>query len=432
MTSSPLLERIRSHPQIAKFWQWGKLISITGLSQIAIQGIGFACGILVIRLLTTQQYALYTMANTMLATMTSLADVGVSTGVMSQGGKVWQNKVRLGMVLVTGMTLRRKFAFYSLAVATPVLLYLFRRNDVSWGMSLALILSLLPAFFMTLSGSLLEIVPKLHQDIVPLQKTKVWTNVLRLALTGAALAAFPFAVTAILAAGLGQIYLNRSLRRIALPRYDATQPEDPEVREEILKIVRRIFPTAIYYSIASQMSLWLISIFGETTSIAHLGALDRLGMISTLFTTVFGTIMIPRFARLPLQKDLIKQHFFRNLFLLVGIASIMITTFTLFQDKLLFILGSSYSGLSTEIILSSIANSLLIIHGGVQSLVMSRGWIYPPWISLTYSIGTLVACVMIFRPHDVTSALHYSIAMVIPGFIAQLILFGYNLRKMPR
>ena len=60
---------------------WLKLITITGLAQVIVQAVGFISGILVIRLLPVQEYALYTLANTMLGTMTVLSDGGISTSV---------------------------------------------------------------------------------------------------------------------------------------------------------------------------------------------------------------------------------------------------------------------------------------------------------------------------------------------------------------
>ncbi len=70
---------------------WGKLISVTGSAQVLIQALGFISGIIIIRLLPTEEYAFYTLANTMLGTMNILSDAGVSTGVMAQGGKVIMN-----------------------------------------------------------------------------------------------------------------------------------------------------------------------------------------------------------------------------------------------------------------------------------------------------------------------------------------------------
>jgi O-antigen/teichoic acid export membrane protein len=90
-------------------YEWGKLVSLTGSAQLIIQCVGMITGIFIIRMLTTQEYAYYTIANTMLGTMTILADGGVSVGVMNQGGKVWNDKHELGIVLSTGMVLRKMF-----------------------------------------------------------------------------------------------------------------------------------------------------------------------------------------------------------------------------------------------------------------------------------------------------------------------------------
>ena len=104
--------------------EWLRLTSITGGTQLLIQAIGLLSGIIVIRLLPTTEYALYTLANTMLGTMVVLADSGIGSGVMAESGKVWKDKEKLGVALVTGLDLRRKFAAGSLLVAAPILIYL--------------------------------------------------------------------------------------------------------------------------------------------------------------------------------------------------------------------------------------------------------------------------------------------------------------------
>lgn len=89
------LSQLKAHPKYDNVMQWSKLISITGSSQIAIQIINFVCGIFIIRHLTITEYALYTLAYTMLGSMDVLADGGIVSGVTAEGGKVWQEKVNL-------------------------------------------------------------------------------------------------------------------------------------------------------------------------------------------------------------------------------------------------------------------------------------------------------------------------------------------------
>jgi hypothetical protein len=164
----------------ARALEWGKLISITGSSQLLIQGLGLISGILVIRLLPTQEYGLYTLANTMLGTMIVLADGGISSSVLARGGKVWMDRNKLGAVLATGFNLRKKFAKVSLIVAIPFLLYLLRHHHAGWLTSLLIISALIPAFFTALSGNLLSVGPSLHQSIAPLQKVQMGVSIGRL------------------------------------------------------------------------------------------------------------------------------------------------------------------------------------------------------------------------------------------------------------
>jgi hypothetical protein len=73
-----------------------------------VQLIGFAAGILLVRQLDQHEYALFTIANTMQGTINVLADIGISIGLISIGGRVWQDRNRFGELISTGLKLRRK------------------------------------------------------------------------------------------------------------------------------------------------------------------------------------------------------------------------------------------------------------------------------------------------------------------------------------
>src|SRR5690606_14307653 len=140
----------------AQWMQWGKLLSVTAMAQIAVQALGMITGIFIIRLLPVEEYAYYTLANAMLGTMTILADGGIVSGVMAQGGKVWKDKEKLGIVLATGLHLRQRFAIGSLAVSLPILAYLLWQHGASALFIMLILLAIIPAFFSALSDSLLE------------------------------------------------------------------------------------------------------------------------------------------------------------------------------------------------------------------------------------------------------------------------------------
>lgn len=80
------------------------------------------------------------------------------------------------------MNLRKKFAVASILINGAVLIYLLVHNNASWYYALLILLTLIPVFYANLSDALLEIAPKLNQDIKPLQKNQLLANFGRLLL----------------------------------------------------------------------------------------------------------------------------------------------------------------------------------------------------------------------------------------------------------
>jgi O-antigen/teichoic acid export membrane protein len=412
-----------------KFFHLAKTLSITAVFQAAVQALAFVSGILVVRLLPVQEYALYTIANTVLGTIAMLADMGVSSGVMSQGGKVWRDRSALGAVLSTGMELRRKFSFYALIAAIPALLYLFHKHDASLLASSFLVLSMLPAFAATLAGRLFEIPAKLHQEVVPLQKIQVSSNLLRLVLNAVALFVFPYAAAAMLIGGTAQLVANIRLRKLSRERADAASRPDPAVREEILKIVRRSVPTGIYLALLSNFYIWIVSIFGSTAAVAQMGALGRLAMVLSAFLVVFNTVIAPRFARFPNHPASLARRYFLLEAVLALLAIAIAGAVWLFPGQVLFVLGGKYSGLETEVILMSMVAGIGLVRNGLHSLNAARGYIGNPWIIIPLNVGVLLLSCTIFPPLDAKAALCAMLVFSIPGPFIHNIVFLLNLKS---
>src|SRR5437773_11283226 len=86
------------------------------LVQATVQLIAFSSGILLVRWLPQHEYAFYTIANAMQAALMLLADIGISVGLVSIGGRVWQDRHRFGELLNTGLAVRRKLAAASVII----------------------------------------------------------------------------------------------------------------------------------------------------------------------------------------------------------------------------------------------------------------------------------------------------------------------------
>lgn len=422
-----MLNRIKAHPQYNIAMRWGKLISITGSAQIIVQAVGFVSGLLIIHSLSVHEYALYTLSNTMLGTMMLLADGGIVTGVFSQGGKNWQDKEKLGVILATGLNLRRKFAIASLIIAIPVLIYLLLRNGASWSITILIVASLIPAFFAALSDSLLEIIPKLHQDILPLQKNQILVGVGRLILTGLTVFIFPWTFVVILAGGIPRLYGNLKLRKIAEKFIDNEQTTDPIVEKEILSVVKRVMPGAIYYCISGQITVWLISIFGNATAVAQIGALGRISILLGIFGTIFSTLLVPHFARQKNEYKVLLKQFMLNMLILVLICIFVLLGVSLLSTQFLWILGRNYSGLDSALILNVIGSCLGLITGLLFALSSSRGWLMNPYLYILTNLLCIVIGILLFDISSLIGVLRFNIFISV---IQTVIYSFYTLLKI--
>ena len=419
-----LLQTINATPGFARLFDWGKLVTVTGFSQILIQAVGFVCGILVIRLLPTSEYALYTLANTMLGTMAVLADGGISTGVISQGGRVWQDRAKLGTVIATGFHMTRRFGVVSVLVAIPAMLFLMRYHNAQWLTCALIVMALVPAFFSTLSSSLLQIAPRLQQDITRLQKNQVSSNFIRLGLLCTTLVFMPLAFVAIMASSLSQIWANARLRKICAPYADYKQDPDVHIKAEITTFVKRLLPGSIYYCLSGQVTIWLISVFGTTAAIAQVGALARLTMVLTIFSIITSTLIIPRFARLVDQGKILMDWYINIQVFLLLFTIVVVAGVWLFSDEILWVLGENYQGLNHELVLSIMGGCLNLAVGISFTMNSSRGWLLHPAIGICIGIAGIIGGVMLLDVSTLRGVLLFNIFTGVVGLLIHP-LFGF-------
>jgi O-antigen/teichoic acid export membrane protein len=419
--------RLKLHPQYDRVLSWGKLISIVGSTEIILKGIGFLTGILIVRLLPLQEYAWYTLANTLLGTLVVLTDSGISNGVMAISGKVWQDPKKLGVVLATGLDLRRKFALVTLLISTPVIIYLLLQNNASWLTSILIMLSLIPAFYAALSDSLLEIAPRLHQDIASLQKNQLTVGLGRLVLTVGTIFIFPWTFLIILAAGLPRIYGNLQLEKINSKFIDRNQLPDLLIRKEILSVVYRILPNILFFAFSGQIVIWILSVFGNTNDLASIGALGRFSVLIGVFTSILSTLFIPRFSRLKDDKTNILKVFFIFQILLFAFSGFFMLFVYLFPTQMLWILGTSYGGLSSELFLIMLSSCIGLIASMTGNLIGSRGHFLSPVVVIVVNLGTAVISFFIWDLATLQGILYYSIFSACISLIVNYFFSFYKL-----
>src|SRR5712691_1286566 len=336
--STPVLDE-GSAPILRRAFDQARRIGNYALVQAAVQIIAFSSGILLVRWLPQREYAFFTIANAMQATLMLLADIGISVGLISIGGRVWQDRHRFGELINTGLAVRRKLAAASAIIVAPILYAMLTKNGASSIYALLLIGIVLAGFAIQISVDILSVVPRLRSDIGRIQKIDFTCAIVRLLLILGLIYLFTTAGLAVAIASATFLLQYFLLRSYAAKVVDLKASENAEDRHEIVRLIKSLAANTLFYCFQGQITVFLISFFARrAASVAEVGALGRLAMIFTVLMNMLTNIFVPAFARC---HDKRKLHW-----LYIGIvggvvlfSSAVIAGAAFFPEQFLFVLG---------------------------------------------------------------------------------------------
>src|SRR5207302_900612 len=248
--------------------------------------------------LPQREYAFFTIANAMQATLMLLADIGISTGLISIGGRVWQDRHRFGELINTGLAIRKRLSVAAVIIVAPILYAVLAKNGATPTYIFLLIAFVLAGFSIQLSIDVFSVVPRLHSDISRIQKIDFTCAIVRLVLIVGLVYLFATAGLAVAIASATFLLQYFLLRAYAAKVVDLNANENPEDRREIARLIKSLAANAVFYCFQGQITVFLISFFArQTSSVAEVGALGRLAMIFTVLANLSANIFVPAFAR---------------------------------------------------------------------------------------------------------------------------------------
>src|SRR6266403_842428 len=247
----PLMEE-GSAPIIRRAFQRAKIVGNFAIVQAVVQIIGFLSGILLVRTLEQREYAYFTIANAMQAALMLLADIGISVGLISIGGRVWQDRHRFGELINTGLAVRRKLAAASIIIVAPILYAMLARNGAPLTYALLLIGVVLIGFSIQLSIDVFSVVPRLHSDIARIQTIDFICAITRLLLILGLVYLFSTAGLAVAIASATFFLQYLLLRSYAAKVVDLSASENSEDRQEIARLIKKLAANTLFYCFQGQ------------------------------------------------------------------------------------------------------------------------------------------------------------------------------------
>ncbi|HEY9901386.1 MAG TPA: hypothetical protein V6D43_02980 [Candidatus Sericytochromatia bacterium] len=396
--------------QSSKFRRLTALLLSFIAGQGSVQVLSLVSGLFLIRWLSVEAYAQYSVAFGFQSTLSMLIDLGFSGSIIALVGDRGSDKAVVGNYIRSAKHFRnRLFAILIPGAALAFPLVTFKQHW-DWTTQLLLFVSIIASIFFQGWVSYYGAPLLIHRQLKPFYQPQIISAFGRIVLCFSLyfLSALTSWTTAWVSSAV--MALNGFLYRRATTNLMAEPSQsDPKLNREMLRYLSPLIPGIIFTAFQGQISLLLITLFGQTQSIAEVAALGRLGQLFFILSAFNGVIVEPYIAKVP------RQDLARRYFQILGGASVISIALCgiafLFPDPLVWILGSKYQNLRVEtgwIVAGACVN---YVNGVMWTIHSARKWIY--WWGTGLYIGLLLAtqliCVSFMTLNTTLNVIYFSL-----------------------
>ena len=397
--------------------------------QAVVQVLGFAAGLLIVRTLPKREYAFYTIGNAMLSTILVLADSGISSALTAIGGRVWQDRRRLGSLLNTALRLRRWLGALTVLAVVPVLIWLLAQNGASRLTIIGLVVAVLVGSGLELITRIYAVALRLRSEIRQIQIQSLVSALVKLAIVAIALFIFMNAVIAIASVVIGYAVQFVMLRRWAHRSYEGA-PADPAMRSEIVSVLKQQAPHSIFdlpsepaYRMANQH----IRQCGEHCERGSAGAFSSCFWGASFITV---EVLLPAFARIQ-SVHCLRRRYFQIVAGYFALSVLSVAVVAVFPRQTLSVLGHQYSGLRYEAVLMTASAVVSTMAGVLWTINAARAWIVPPAFLIPCTIAVQAATIAFLDLSTVKGVLLFAIYSPVPSIVSSVWLAIKRMSKTP-
>ncbi|MGJ5627856.1 lipopolysaccharide biosynthesis protein [Nostoc sp. CALU 1950] len=410
--------------------RWFNVVSTFLIGQGSVQAINLVTGFFLLRWMSVEDFAQYSVAFGFQSTVGILVDVGFTGSIITLVGDRGADKAVVGSYICSARYFRNRMLALLIPLSAVGFFLLTARQHWSLLTSVLLFISIVISIFFNgergfYLGPLL-----IHQKLNQVYSTQIVSSVVRLGIS------YLFNLMSLLSAWVNawvsafSIFLNCwSYRRDSKGIYIEPVKADPKVTRQMVKYISPLIPGIIFYAFQGQITIFLISIFGQTQNIAEIAALGRLGQLFAILTTFNSVVISPYIARVAKQK--IAKRYFQVMGIAIIISAFICLFGFMFPKAILWILGSKYQRLGFEASLIIVASCINYINSVVWTINKSRQWIYLWHTSLMVSLTILVQvfCMINMKLDSTINMIIFSIITSVVSLLVSLIGSGYGFYK---
>ena len=406
----------------ARLRRWVHRLTAFFVGQGMVQILNLATGFFLIRWLSVDDYARYSVATGFQGTVGILVELGLGSSIVALLAGRTDPQVVGGYIRSTRHYRNRFFLFL-----LPVVLIAFPvvTSRQGWGFSLPAVLlaAILVSLYFQSWASYYAVPLLIHQELALYYRTPSLLSATRLGVSFLLhLLSLLSAVASVWLSTLstvaqGWFYREHSARHIAEP-----QESDPAKNREVLNYIRPLMPSTIFFALQGQISILLITWFGKENSIAEVGALGRIGQLFVMLAAFNSVIIAPAIARIP--RSLLLRRYCQVLAGAVLVSGIMVGLAVAFPAAFLWLLGHKYEHLRGELGWMMASSCIGYLTGVMWTMHSTRKWIFS-WASWAY-IGTVlltqIAALALMDLRTTKSVLIFSLFSSLATLLVQVVL----------
>jgi O-antigen/teichoic acid export membrane protein len=413
--------------------RWSRIISV-GTSflfgQGALQGVNILAALLLVRVLSIEHYAQFSLAFGFHATASLLMDMGYASTIIPLVGERVNDRACVGSYLRAAKHLRDNVFWILSPLVAIAFLAIVHKHHWGWATQTVLLLSVLLGLYssgpVSYYSAPLFLYGRLREFYVPQSLVGVFRLVAYIVLQ------IVGGLNACTAAGLNALNMMFNailLRKKARLYVEWPKINEPQVNREVLNYILPAIPTFIFAAFQSQIALFLINAFGQTINVAEVAALNRVGQLFVVLTTFNLIVIEPRIARLKREK--LSRTYLQLVLLACGFGVLVVLLAFAFPAPLLWLIGPKYSDLGYIIGWVVLTACLNYMANLIWIMNRARRWIF--WrgtiLEIVAMLSVDICFVAFFGIRDTRHAILFTLASSISAVCTHSYIGVYGFLK---
>jgi O-antigen/teichoic acid export membrane protein len=361
--------------RVARWRRILKVVTSFFAGQGALQAANVLLALFLVHMLSIEAYAQFGLAFGFQSMASNLMDLGFASTIIPLVGDRIEDRALVGRYVRAASNLRNR-AFFILApfVAASFFAIAHRHH---WSGSLQVLLAAAILLALYSSGTLSCYSPPffVYRRLREFYLPQTVSAVFRLAGYGILQVIGGLnAWTAAALSALNVTFNGRVLAKKTRQWVDLNEENTRSAEREIIHYILPAMPAFIFAAFQSQITLFLISIFGQTVSIAQVAALTRIAQLFLVLQTFNMVIIEPYIARL--KREQLGPIYVRLVLLASACCVPVVLIAFHYPQAVLWILGSKYKELDGVIGWLVLASCINYVAGFVWVMNRARKWVF--------------------------------------------------------